>query len=304
MSQLRSFLRATPSTPSANSSTSNRRPFHAAAARRELPAESPAQSSPVTPTPSGVSSQVSESYSGDHESLFEVDFERVYKSGVRLDPRRLSYSVKHKSQLAGKRRISTVWRYGADLQYDDLDSKPRQVWLCKRCHDTYSKHAAQFVDGYKHIASHMAKLHRIDVNTGLLPEVVVETPRFNSPFDAARVAGSNKLVSHTPWQEEQLQSALVDWVILKDVSFAVATSPELRGLLTWNRSDLLRALPASRSTIAEYVRSNLERRRDEIKTLVLAAHSKINISVDVWTSSNHLSFLAVVAHFAGKRSYQ
>ena len=78
----------------------------------------------------------------------------------------------------------------------------------------------------------MKKLHRIDVNTGLLPEIVLEEPKWSSPFDAARVAGSNRLVSHTPWQEEQLQAALIDWVILKDISFAVATSPELRGLLT------------------------------------------------------------------------
>jgi hypothetical protein len=80
----------------------------------------------------------------------------------------------------------------------------------------------------------------------------------------------------------------------------VAASPELRGLLTWNRSDLLKALPTSSTTIAEYTRSSLERRKEEIKTLVTTAASKISISVDVWTSSNPLSFLGVVAHFAGK----
>jgi hypothetical protein len=129
---------------------------------------------------------------------------------------------------------------------------------------------------------------------------VLEPPRWSSPFDAAKVANLNQLVLHMPWQEEQLQAALIDWVILKDISFAVATSPELRGLLTWNRSDLLKALPTSRSTIAEYTRSTLGRRREEIKTLVTTAASKISISVDVWTSSNHLSILGVVAHFAGK----
>jgi hypothetical protein len=146
----------------------------------------------------------------------------------------------------------------------------------------------------------MKKVHRIDVNTGLLPEVVQEDLRWSSPFDAARVAGSNRLVSHTPWQEEQLQAALIDWVILKDISFLVATSPELRGLLTWNRSDLLKALPTSTATIAEYTRVTLEEQREEIKKLVTTARSKISISVDVWTSSNHLSFLGVVGHFAGE----
>ncbi|RYN48425.1 hypothetical protein AA0114_g7239 [Alternaria tenuissima] len=150
----------------------------------------------------------------------------------------------------------------------------------------------------------MKKVHRIDVNTGLLPEVVQEDLRWSSPFDAARVAGSNRLVSHTPWQEEQLQAALIDWVILKDISFLVATSPELRGLLTWNRSDLLKALPTLTATIAEYTRVTLEERREEIKKLVTTARSKISISVDVWTSSNHLSFLGVVGYFADAQYQQ
>jgi hypothetical protein len=61
----------------------------------------------------------------------------------------------------------------------------------------------------------------------------------------------------------------------------VAALPELRGLLTWNRSDLLKALPTLSTTIAEYMRSTLKRQKEEIKTLVTTAASKISISVDV-----------------------
>jgi hypothetical protein len=172
--------------------------------------------------------------------------------------------------------------------------------LCQRCHNEHAKDSVKAVDGYNHIVNHMKKYHQIDVKTGLLPEAALPPPSWGSPFDAAKVAGSNRLVSHTPWQEEQLQAALINWVILKDISFVVAASPELWGLLTWNCSNLLKALPKSSTTIAEYTRSTLKRRKEEIKTLVTTAASKISISVDVWTSSNHLSFLGVVAHFAGK----
>jgi hypothetical protein len=34
--------------------------------------------------------------------------------------------------------------------------------------------------------------------------------------------------------------------------------------------------------------------------MLQAAQSKISISVDVWMSSNYLSFLGVIAHFVGK----
>ena len=54
--------------------------------------------------------------------------------------------------------------------------------------------------------------------------------------------------------------------------------------------------------MSEYVKAKLEERKVEVGELLRAASSKISISVDIWTSSNHLSFLGVVAHFVGKQS--
>jgi hypothetical protein len=110
--------------------------------------------------------------------------------------------------------------------YNNLEGKQRHYWLCQRCHNKHNENSVKAVDGYKHNVNHMAKYRWIDVNTDLLPELVLEPPRWSSPFDAAKVANLNQLVLHTPRQEEQLQAALIDWVILKDISFAVATSPE------------------------------------------------------------------------------
>jgi hypothetical protein len=76
----------------------------------------------------------------------------------------------------------------------------------------------------------MIKAHGIDPATGMLPEGSL--PGFLSPFEAAKVAGAGTIISHSPWQEQELQEALVDWVMLKDVSFCTAVSPAFRGLLT------------------------------------------------------------------------
>ena len=53
------------------------------------------------------------------------------------------------------------------------------------------------------------------------------------------------------------------------------------------------------SNYAIDVRPNLER-KIEIKSLLAAAIGRMNLSLDVWTSTNHLSFLGIVAHFVGK----
>jgi hypothetical protein len=145
----------------------------------------------------------------------------------------------------------------------------------------------------------MRTVHLTDPATGLLPETPIRAV-VSDPFEAARMAGSAPGISYTPWQEDALQSALVEWVVVKDVSFANATPAKFRGLLTWNRSSLLSALPKSSSTIRQYIFSTLSSRRSEVAAILQAAKSRISVSVDIWISSNHLSFVGVVAYFVNK----
>lgn len=70
-------------------------------------------------------------------------------------------------------------------------------------------------------------------------------------------------------------------MIAKDVSFADVVSPELRGLLTWNRTSLLPALPKSRSTVSQYVVNTLAERKKKIKLLLTSSKSKISLSLDI-----------------------
>jgi hypothetical protein len=119
-------------------------------------------------------------------------------------------------------------------------------------------------------------------------------------FGIVRRGGLVSMAAHAPWQEEAFQAAYVDWVIVKDVSFNVAVSQETRGLLTWHRQPLLNALSTSASTLADYVLNSLKERIVKVTAMMQAARSKISVSVDVWTSSNNLSFLGVVTHFVGK----
>jgi hypothetical protein len=250
-------------------------------------------------TPSGVVHELPE---GDYTVLgerFEVDFERVSRREGRLEAARLGYRVRHKSYLKGNRCLAPIWSYGVELVYVEDDGTHTKLWLCKQCHQSRGFNDAKSVNGTAHITQHLRKVHRIDPITGLLPETPPQS-RFLSPFEAAKVAGTSTMIAHSPWQEEALQSALVDWAIAKDVSFAVAVSPATRGLLMWNRTPLLPALPNSASTFQKYVLAALAERKDEVRELLRASKGKISISVDVWTSSNYLSFLGVVAHFVGK----
>ena len=170
--------------------------------------------------------------------------------------------------------------------------------MCKACYDNpNNRHNAYNYDGTSHLHKHLARAHLIDVDTG--QSTVEDLPA--NPFTAAqstpRVAGSSAEPNQTPWQEKQLQDALVDWAIARDLSFLDVTSPATRGLITWNRAALLKALPNSVTTLSGYIKKRLEARKSELTSLLEAAQSKISISFDMWTSNNHHSFLGIVAHF-------
>lgn len=284
--------------------------FHSAASKRlgqayaasPSPSQSPlysAASSVCDLPPASTRNQVyPEGDFGVLGERFDVDFDHVYRRDGKLVASRLGYRVKHKSKLTGARDAAPIWRYGIELEYEEDDGVVTKLWLCKLCHLKRERNDARIVNGTHHITQHMRVSHRIDPATGMLPETP-QRPAFGSPFEAAKAPGSNSILSHTLWQEEQLQEALVDWVIAQDVSFRCATASSTRGLLTWNRTSLLAALPNSRSTMAKYVQNRLKARMLEVGELLQSSTSKISVSVDVWTSNNHLSFLGVAAHFVG-----
>jgi hypothetical protein len=119
-------------------------------------------------------------------------------------------------------------------------------------------------------------------------------------FEKVRSIRAKAPVAHEHWEEEALVGALIDWAILHDVSFLEASSVELQGLLVWNRTNLLTALPSSLTTISSQVQSKMVEWILEIRMVLMVFKGKIALSLDVWTLLNYLSILVVVAHFVGE----
>ena len=194
---------------------------------------------------------------------------------------------------------SGIWKHGVKLLYQD-DQGTKTLWLCRACHLNQRINDAYTVNGTRHVFTHLESFHRIHADGSPIPDSVDD--KTGNPWQAS-IPGSASHTSHTPWQEAELQSAVVDWAVVRDLSFYTVTAPGTRGLLTWNRKELLRALPNSVTTLSAYVQTSLKERKIEIKALLAAAIGRINLSLDVWTSTNHLSFLGIVAHFVGKPRY-
>jgi hypothetical protein len=228
---------------------------------------------------------------------FPIVWTRLWQGKRLLNSSRVGYRVKGRGQLLGKRELASFWRYGAELEYVEENGKKTILFLCQSCHTQRKVPDCWVVDSTAHIKRHLKKVHSVDPDTGLLP--IAEALQPQTPWQHA-TAGSSSAVSHHLWQEEELQSAYVDWVMVNDLSFKMCVDPSTRGILTWNRTPLLRALPASHTTLSKYVELRLAERKVEILELLAESESRISVSCDMWTSPNRCDFLGVVAHFVGK----
>lgn len=56
-------------------------------------------------------------------------------------------------------------------------------------------------------------------------------------------------------------------------------------------------LPRSDSTVRDCVTRRFESEAKKVKLLIKESLSRIHISVDLWTSPNHLPMLSIIAHY-------
>jgi hypothetical protein len=209
--------------------------FHQAAAQRLAAAQLT-----LLPSSSRASLTLEERtqvYSSDNCSVlgecFEVDFNCVSGSKGCFVASRSGYCARHLSALIGGLDQASIWQRRMELEYKEDNRNKTRLWLCKRCHLSCVSNNAKKVDTTTFIKRHIEKRHEINPSMSYLPETSLQSA-FESPFEAAAVAGAGTVVSHSLWQEDALQSALVNWVIAKDVSFANAPSQMMHRLLTWN----------------------------------------------------------------------
>jgi hypothetical protein len=179
--------------------------------------------SPLTsPTPEAPAPELLKSYP-DYPALngstnFQIDWDNIWVNNQRVRRGRIGYRVRHRSQLRGNRELSSVWKFGADLQYREPSGRDIRIWLCKACHSAgavKSSRAAKVVSGYAHIVRHLLKDHRIIISRGegseLLPDEAVAQNPWQAAAAAARLtSGGGNNPSHFAWREKELQEAYIN----------------------------------------------------------------------------------------------
>ena len=97
-----------------------------------------------------------------------------------------------------------------------------------------------------------------------------------------------------------LIEAWLRFIIKNNLSFSLIEDRETRALLSLLSDNADSLLPSTHNTIATALRKSFEFKRGIIKGGLQTATSTIHLSIDLWTSSNHLALLGVNAHFTSE----
>lgn len=217
-----------------------------------------------------------------HSCTFPIQWNKVTKNGRIFNG--LHYRPRHKTLLGTNRRPSWIFDHGADLE----DSDGTRVWVCRRCHLTKRYHDGVYQgEGTQHQSEHLWKAHKLS------------NPNKPAPIERVATEEGTPATYYVaaPFQDLRFKREFVDLVIAEDLSFKQATSERFQTVVCHGGQQAQQILAQSATSVSSWVRSTFESRRQVVKNILLKARSKINISTDVWSSTNRRSYVAICAHF-------
>ncbi|SJK99091.1 uncharacterized protein ARMOST_02377 [Armillaria ostoyae] len=100
------------------------------------------------------------------------------------------------------------------------------------------------------------------------------------------------------WDQDKFERLLAEWLVACDQPFEEVDRPEFRNLLSYAHHHSLEDLHIPhRDAIRRQIMKMGEDSIEETRKMFEELEGKVSISLDAWTSSNNIAFLATVAHY-------
>jgi hypothetical protein len=93
-----------------------------------------------------------------------------------------------------------------------------------------------------------------------------------------------------------LEQLYIDFQISCNLPFSLVQATSFRTLLQYISPEAESLLPESDSTIKSLVLSQFSTEKEAIRQRLQSSQSSIHLSLDSWTSGNHLPILGTIAH--------
>jgi hypothetical protein len=240
---------------------------------------------------------------GYKSAVFDVNWNEIWHRSKRL--KGCFFASRHKRVVGTNARVSWVWEHGAKIQHQS-----KIYWLCRICHLAKKYSGALYsAASTDHCHDHMEEVHRLVDPLRAADRAERSRASTTNPF---RLAAENSQLRQAKTSDQQpdnndigplafddheYKRRFIDWVVADNISFRQSVSSQIQWLLLNGGAHVRDTIPNSHRTVSSWIIMAFETSRKQVKDLVATSLSKINLSFDIWTSSNDLALLGVVAHF-------
>jgi hypothetical protein len=162
----------------------------------------------------------------------------------------------------------------------------------------------------KNAIRHLLVVHHINQN-GDLPPVQLQQQTLQASF--------GNTLPRVNFNSDVFKNILIRWMIICNIPFIAVENPTFRLLLAYlaacvrrfpiflildyiltfktaSYTAIPKNLPRSDNTIRSWILDLYKQSHISIRNLINMTDTAVHISLDLWTSPNHRSFLAVVGH--------
>jgi hypothetical protein len=187
-----------------------------------------------------------------------------------------------------------------DVETVFLNSSGKKEWPCRYCLVNY-----QLSGGTENIGAHLRKHHGVhedspaDIRIKNL-ETSIAAAMEGASANPQKRRRLNQEEAITDLNPDVLELLYVQFIAVCNQSLRLAECPEFRAFLFYLNKDIDTWLPSDNHTIHKWVMRQWEAEKVKKKQRLQSARSKIHITTDMWTSTNDLAMMAVVAQFLGE----
>jgi hypothetical protein len=214
-------------------------------------------------------------------------------SGLGLESQASSSSQLPSSITSQKRdRSSYIWSHmPGSINTIYTNSKNNVVWRCGLCGKEYTERG-----GTTAPKGHLLKCHAIDDPLKGIKQQA-QTISISKAFERGKEATNKRRKIHESFDLPTFKELFIRWISRCSIPYRMSTIPEFRDLLAFLNEDVEAALPANGDTIRNWTMETFRHERQRVQQGVQSAASKVHFTVDLWTSSNSLALLGMIAHY-------
>lgn len=205
------------------------------------------------------------------------------------------------SPLAHRKRVRTptaldIWAESRQPSRHEPERNKhgQKIWYCKRC--SYSQAAHNRVRG------HLRDKHCVLVSEQQSAKKLGQGIAIDRLFrqQAARQNGHDverERYLRASVDEDAYNQALVNLITAHSLPHSLVEWPEWYALLHTVNHMAPRVVTQSRGQVPKLLEASFFTHRENLTSRLKASPTQIHFSIDIWSSPNHHSFLAIAAHF-------